>query len=82
MVFKTKTVLNPLAAEGTDIKTFQGTISMLDYMGKRPMTLHLMVHLKKCGLNTILFHQLSPQPYGDPVWKGLQALWTTFRYIQ
>ncbi|QHV95686.1 hypothetical protein [Spirosoma endbachense] len=55
MVFKTNTVLNPLAAEGTDIKTFQGTISMLDYMGKRPMTLHLIVHLKSAGLTPSFF---------------------------
>lgn len=78
MVFKTKTVLKQSSSASADEYTFKGTVSMLDYMGKKPMKLNVIVHLKKCGTKTILFHQLSPQPYSSPVWKSLRELWTNF----
>lgn len=81
MVFKTRTMLKQSAPAGADLYTFRGTISMLDYMGKKPMKLNLIVHLKKCGNKTILFYQLSPQPDSSPVWKRLQTLWANFSCI-
>jgi len=78
MVFKTRTTLKKVAPVGADNATFEGTISMLDYMGKKPMKLNVTVHLKKCGTKTILFHQLSPQAASSSVWKNLQSLWTNF----
>lgn len=79
-IFKTYTRLKQIATYSGDLKTFQGTVSMLDYMAKKPMVLNCIVHLKKCkGTNhTILFHQLSPQPYSDSVWKKLIKLWFDF----
>lgn len=81
MLFKTSTVLTRSAPASADQNTFEGTVSMLDYMGKKPMKLNLIVHLKKCGTKTIVFHQLSPQPHSSAVWKGLQSLWSDFSCI-
>jgi hypothetical protein len=64
-----------------DIKTFTGSINMLDYMEQRSITLNCVVHLKSCEgrSNGFVFYQISPKPFGDSVWKGLQQLWTNFR---
>jgi hypothetical protein len=84
MVIKTKTIMNPVKTNQGDLQTFEGTVFMLDYMGKQPMTLRCIVHLRKCaGSNKIiLFHQLSPQPYTDPVWEKLKKLWADFECNQ
>lgn len=80
MVIKTKTSIRLVNTTAGDLMTFEGMVSMLDYMGRRPMTLRCIVHLRKCTATdkTILFHQLSPQPYGQPVWTKLKKLWTDF----
>lgn len=79
---KTKAQFKKLSRpEGEDESTFVGTIQMVDYMGKKPMTLHATVHLKKCvGTDhTIIFHQFSPQDRTAPVWTKLNGLWESFR---
>jgi hypothetical protein len=80
IIFKTNTKLKQIATYPGDEKTFQGTVTMLDYMAKAPMVLNCKVHLKKCkGLDkTILFYQLSPKTYSDAVWKKLTKLWADF----
>ena len=62
-------------AEG-DLETFRGTIYMLDYMQQKPIMLNCIVHLINCkGQNkTFLFHEISPKPYQDAVWKSLNQL--------
>ena len=62
-------------AEG-DSATFSGTIRMLDYMKQEPITLNCVVHLKYCPRqkNTYLFHELSPRPFTDSVWKSLDNI--------
>ena len=63
-----------------DIKTFRGTIYMLDYMAHKPITLNFIIHLKRCATQskTYLFHEISPKPYNDNIWKSLGQLWTEF----
>jgi hypothetical protein len=63
-----------------DAATFNGTIRMLDYMMQQPITLNCKVHLKYCPgqNNTYLFHELSPKPFTDSVWKNLQQVWAGF----
>jgi hypothetical protein len=80
MVIKTKTTMSPVKTNHGDLKTFEGKISMLDYMGKKLMTLRCIVHLRKCAGTdkTILFHQLSPQPYSALIWTKLKKLWIDF----
>jgi hypothetical protein len=63
-----------------DLKTFFGTVTMLDYMEQKPITLHCKVHMKSClGENkTFIFYELSPQPLSHNVWQSLDKLWIDF----
>jgi hypothetical protein len=64
-----------------DIKTFEGTVRMFDYMTWQPIILNLVIHIRACeGQNkTFVFHEVSPKPYNDPVWKNLDQLWADFK---
>jgi hypothetical protein len=75
-----KTKIKKVKTEKGDLKTFRGTVYMLDYMGKKPITLNCIVHLKTCvGQNkTFLFYEISPKPYSNKVWQGLHQLWADF----
>jgi hypothetical protein len=75
-----KTDIQKVKTEMGDLKTFHGTIYMLDYMEQKPITLNCIVHLKSCaGQNkTYIFYEISPKPYTDKVWNGLNLLWTDF----
>jgi hypothetical protein len=72
-----------VATEKGDLKTFSGTVKMLDYMAQKPMTLNCMVHVKSCQDNahSYVFYQLSPKPFGDKVWKSLTELSDSFKCI-
>jgi hypothetical protein len=63
-------------AEPDDVETYTGTIAMYDYLGKRPMTLNYLVHLKSCATSghVPLFLEISPQPFGQPIWAKLKAI--------
>jgi hypothetical protein len=77
MVSPTKTHVTKLdKPQGSDAATYSGTVSMLDYMAKKPMVLNCVVHVIKCPemANTIVFHQLSPQPLTSPVWAKMKEL--------
>ena len=76
-----KTAFNKVKTDKGDLKTFRGTIYMLDYMDQKPITLNCIVHLKTCsGQNkTFIFFELSPKPYSDDIWQSLNQLWTDFR---
>jgi len=64
-----------------DLKTFVGTIKMLDYMGKKPIVLNCKAHLKACigEDKTFLFYELSPQPLSHAIWLSLDKLWLDFK---
>lgn len=82
LIKKTKAKFQKLTKpQGEDESTFTGTIQMVDYMGKRPITLQATVHLKKCPGNdhSIIFHQFSPQKRTAPVWTRLNQLWNNFQ---
>jgi len=76
-----ETVFNETAKDSSDLKTFSGTIKMLDYMQVKPITLHCKVHLRTCpGENkTFLFYELSPRDFSHPVWLSLDNLWKDFK---
>jgi hypothetical protein len=76
-----KTKFKKVKTEIGDLKTFRGTIYMLDYMAKKPITLNCTVHLKSCSEQdkTFIFYEISPKPYSDKVWQSLHQLWTDFR---
>jgi hypothetical protein len=64
-----------------DLKTYTGTISMLDYMAQKPIILHCKAHLKSCsGENkTLIFYELSPMPLTHNIWLDLDKLWSDFK---
>jgi hypothetical protein len=64
-----------------DLKTFTGTITMLDYMQAKQMTLHCRAHLRTCSTEnkTVLFYELSPQPFTHANWPKLDKLWEEFK---
>jgi hypothetical protein len=64
-----------------DIKTFSGSVVMLDYMEQKPITLNCIVHWKACkeSNKTYIFYELSPQPFTHQVWKSLGQLWLDFK---
>ncbi|MEO6733582.1 MAG: hypothetical protein ABIN01_20330 [Ferruginibacter sp.] len=64
-----------------DIKTYTGTIEMLDYMQQKPIILNCITHLKSCTETnkTILFYELSPKPFTHKNWQSLDELWGGFK---
>ena len=75
-----KTEIRKVNTDKSDLKTFRGTIYMLDYMEQKPITLYCIVHLKYCsGQNkTYIFNEISPKPSSDNIWQNLNQLWTEF----
>ena len=75
-----KTAVKQVKTDKGDIKTFRGTVYMLDYMEQQPITLYCIVHLKSCpGKNKVfIFNEISPKPYSDTIWQSLNQLWTGF----
>ncbi|MDB5209044.1 MAG: hypothetical protein JWR72_4119 [Flavisolibacter sp.] len=63
-----------------DLKTYTGTVAMLDYMQLKRIMLNCIVHVRPCPKEnkTIVFYQLSPKPYSHNVWTGLNKLWLDF----
>jgi hypothetical protein len=79
-VFPVKTEIRAIKTTPGDIKTFSGTVYMLDYMEQKPITLNCTVHVRSCpGKNkTFVFNEISPKPYSDSIWTSLNQLWTNF----
>lgn len=81
MVTKTLTQVKKLdKPQRGDEATYAGTVSMLDYMAKKPMIMNCVVHVIKCPdvAHTIVLHQLSPQPSTSPVWAKMKELRESF----
>ena len=76
----TETSFVKVASENGDLQTFKGTIKMVDYMRVQPQILNSIVHLKFCSAvnKYMLFHEISPRPFTDPVWTDLNKLWNGF----
>ncbi len=80
-LFPVTSSIRSRTAEKEDLKTFEGSVTMLDYMSKQPITLNIVIHIRTCaGKNkTFVFHEISPLPYSDDVWKRLHQLWVNFK---
>ena len=76
-----ETSFKEITKDGNDLKTYLGTISLLDYMAKQPMVLNCKVHIASCTdkTKTFIFYELSPKPLSHIVWQSLDALWTDFK---
>ncbi len=64
-----------------NLKTYVGTIKMIDYMAQKSIVLNCKAHLKSCsGENkTLLFYELSPQLLKHNIWLSLDKLWLDFK---
>jgi len=71
--------VTPTAATAGDAQTFEGAVYMLDYMQQKPITLHVRVHVRTCDNKTVVFHEISPQPYNNVTWKALDEIWNGFK---
>jgi len=81
-VIPVKTFVKQVTTSESDLKTFNETIEMLDYMEQRPITLNCIVHVRpyKEKGKTFIFYELSPKPFPDSIWLKLNELWTDFDY--
>ncbi len=73
VIKKIKTTLN-------DTETYSGTISMLDYIAQKPITLNCIIHLKTCktGNHTPVFFKISPKPPAHNIWKEFEKINESF----
>jgi len=80
-LFPVTSSIKPRTTEKEDLKTFEGSVTMLDYMSKQAITLNLVIHIRTCAGKdkTFVFHEISPMPYPDDVWKRLHQLWVNFK---
>jgi hypothetical protein len=79
--FNVKTSLKPGKLLPGDMHTFDGSIEMIDYMTRKPLTLNCKVHIRPCAETgkAFLFFELSPKPFEHSVWESLDQLWTGFK---
>jgi len=80
-LFPVTSSIKPRTTEKEDLKTFEGSVTMLDYISKQPITLNVVIHIRTCAGKdkTFVFHEISPMPYSDDVWKRLHQLWVNFK---
>jgi hypothetical protein len=81
IVVPTVASFNQVSSAKGDSKTFQGTVKMLDYLGLRPVTLNIDVHVIPCMTegHLAVFLAISPQPKEHRVWKELNSVREGFR---
>ena len=80
-LFRVTSSIRSRNTEKGDLKTFEGSVTMLDYMSKQPITLNVVIHIRTCAGKdkTFVFHETSPMPYSDDVWTRLHQLWVNFK---
>ncbi|HEU5164722.1 MAG TPA: hypothetical protein VFU29_04240 [Chitinophagaceae bacterium] len=80
-IFPVTSSIRSRSTEKGDLKTFEGSVTMLDYMSQKPITLNFVIHIRTCAGKdkTFVFHEISPMPYSDEVWKRLHQLWMNFK---
>lgn len=79
-IYPVTVVMKNVKTTTGDTKTFEGTVSMLDYINQEPMVLNLIVHQKNCidKSHGFLFFEVSPKPFSHPNWIKLNKLNTDF----
>ena len=48
-LFPVTSSIRSRATEKEDLKTFEGSVTMLDYMSKLPITLYVVIHIRNCA---------------------------------
>lgn len=72
----TTTTVKKIKKAPNDLETFKGTVNILDYHTLQPMTLNFLIHVKdsKTKNRTAIFFEISPKPFGHPIWKKLNEI--------
>jgi hypothetical protein len=67
-----------------DIGTYNGTISILDYMVQQPLILNCLIHVKKCASqnHTVVLFEIAPKPFEHITWLELNKLQMSFECNQ
>ncbi len=61
--------------------TYEGTVTMLDYMEQKPITLFIKIHQSRCedAKKKILFIEVSPQGASHHIWEKFESIWKGFQ---
>ncbi|HEX3080063.1 MAG TPA: hypothetical protein VHQ04_06355, partial [Puia sp.] len=67
-----------------DLKTFAGTVHMLNYIKQEPMILNIKIHVKDCPDKThsIILFEVSPKSADHPNWRKLDQLNSDFKCVK
>ncbi len=78
-----KAILKDKKLKSPGQQAFEGTVTILDFMTLKPLTLNIRIYISRCKeqFKTVVFHEVSPMPYKDVVWKSLDGLRTNFQCI-
>jgi hypothetical protein len=70
------TKMKNISTAAGDVKTFEGTVNMLNYINQQPMILNIIVHEKYCAdkNHSFLLFEVSPKPFNHPNWEKLNKL--------
>jgi hypothetical protein len=79
-IVPTDALIKKIKTAPNDLATYSGTISMLNYMAQRPITLNCLVHVKSCQeLNhTAVYFEISPQKFTHPIWNEFNKMLDDF----
>ena len=72
----TVATIKKVKTANNDLQTFQGSVSMLDYMTAKPMTLNAIIHVKDCPAKDrkAVLIKVSPQPFTHTVWSAFDKI--------
>ncbi len=81
-IIPTKVQIRKIKQEPDDLVTYAGTIDILDYMALKPLRQNVLVHIKSCDdkSHVLVFFEISPKPFDDPLWTKLKTLKQQFSY--
>ncbi len=79
-LFPVEVKIHIIKTSAGDLKTFEGTVHMLDYLQQLPMILNLRIHIRDCTdkTHTSIFLEISPKSFDHPNWLQLDKLYGDF----
>jgi hypothetical protein len=82
-LFPVEVKIHNIKTAAGDLKTFEGTVHMLDYIQQAPMILNLRIHIRDCTdkSHTSIFLEISPKSFDHPNWQQLDKLYLGFECI-
>jgi hypothetical protein len=79
--FPVKVEVTALTVAPAAMPAFTATITMRDFLSRKPITLHARIDARLCPdtKKAFVFFELSPQPFTHRVWNSLDQLWKEFK---